>query len=125
SLYDDYLRGKAKLSPAAARGLAIFEDPARGNCASCHPSRSASGGLPSFTDFGFVALGVPRNRALPATPQDLGLCGPFRTDLADREEYCGRFRTPSLRNVARRRRFFHDGAYATLDDAVRFYATRA
>jgi cytochrome c peroxidase len=34
------------------------------------------------------------------------------------------FRTPSLRNVALRRRFFHNGAIRSLRDAVAFYATR-
>jgi cytochrome c peroxidase len=54
----------------------------------------------------------------------LGLCGPLRTDLKDRHEYCGLFRTPSLRNVAMRPVFFHNGALHTLSDAVRFYAER-
>jgi len=71
---------------------------------------------------------VPRNRALPANRDpaffDLGLCGPLRTDLVAHPEYCGMFRTPSLRNVALRQRFFHNGAIRTLRDAVAFYATR-
>ena len=128
SKYDAVLRGTAKLSAAEARGLALFEAPGKGNCASCHPSRASGAGFPAFTDNGFVALGVPRNRALPenADPAhfDLGLCGPLRTDLAHRAEYCGLFRTPSLRNVATRKRWFHNGAITRLADAVRFYATR-
>ncbi len=55
---------------------------------------------------------------------DLGLCGPMRTDLADKKEYCGLFRTPSLRNVAQRGVFFHNGIFHRLEDAVRFYAER-
>ncbi len=55
---------------------------------------------------------------------DLGLCGPWRTDLKDRHEYCGLFRTPSLRNVARRPVFLHNGVFHALSDAVRFYAER-
>lgn len=73
-------------------------------------------------------MGVPRNRALAANADpnffDLGLCGPDRTDLKDRTDYCGRFRTPSLRNVALRKTFFHNGAIHSLEDAVRFYAQR-
>jgi len=60
--------------------------------------------------FGFAAIGVPRNSSIPANadPQyyDLGLCGPLRMDLKERHEYCGLFRTPSLRNVAMRPVFF-------------------
>lgn len=128
SRYDAYLRGKGELSPAERRGLAVFDDPKKGNCASCHPSGIRKGAFPQFTDFGFIALGVPRNRALPANadPQfyDLGLCGPERTDLANHPEYCGLFRVPSLRNVAVRRSFFHNGVVHRLEDAVAFYVER-
>jgi cytochrome c peroxidase len=128
SKYDAYLRGKASLSKEELRGLAAFDDPARGNCARCHPSAVAGGAFPQFTDFGYAALGVPRNAAIPANSDpryfDLGLCGPLRTDLTDKPEYCGQFRTPSLRNVAVRRVFFHNGVFHRLEDAVRFYAER-
>jgi cytochrome c peroxidase len=129
SKYDAYLAGRATLTPAEARGLAVFSDPERGNCASCHISeRGLDGSPPQFTDFGLIALGVPRNRALPANADtaffDLGLCGPYRKDFADRPEYCGLFRTPSLRNVALKRSFFHNGVMHSLRDAVAFYATR-
>jgi len=129
SRYDEVLRGRAELSAAEARGLALFNDPAKGNCASCHLSApKPDGALPLFTDFGLIAIGVPRNRTLPmnADPRhaDLGLCGPLRTDFTDRDDYCGLFRTPSLRNVAVRRTFFHNGAFATLREAVLFYARR-
>ena len=129
SKYDAYLAGKATLSPTEARGLAAFNDPGKGNCASCHISGIANDGEPpQFTDYGLIALGVPRNRALPgnADPKffDLGLCGPFRTDLKGRSDYCGLFRTPSLRNVALRSTFFHNGLFHDLRQVVEFYATR-
>ena len=128
SKYDAYIRGQLKLSPAEARGLAVFNDADRGNCASCHISSIKRGAFPQFTDFGQIALGVPRNRAIPANADanfhDLGVCGPLRTDLKDHPEYCGLFRTPSLRNVAQRGVYFHNGVYTTLEDAVRFYALR-
>lgn len=128
SRYDGYLRGRETLSPSELKGLALFNDATRGNCASCHPSTIRESGFPAFTDFGFAALGVPRNAAIPANADpryhDLGLCGPFRTDLRDRRDYCGMFRAPSLRNAALRRSFFHNGVVHTLTDAVRFYADR-
>lgn len=128
SRYDAYLRGQAELAPNERRGLALFDDPKKGNCASCHPSRLRRDGFPSFTDFGYVALGVPRNRSIPANADatffDMGLCGPVRTDLAQHTEYCGAFRAPSLRNVALRRAFFHNGAFHRLDEVLRFYAER-
>jgi cytochrome c peroxidase len=47
-----------------------------------------------------------------------------RGDLRERAEYCGRFRTPTLRNVALRRSFFHNGVFHSLEDVLRFYARR-
>jgi cytochrome c peroxidase len=127
SKYDDVLRGTGTLSVSETRGKALFDDPKKGNCASCHPD-TVSSGFPAFTDYGFVALGVPRNREIKANADpayfDLGLCGPYRTDFAGRADYCGKFRTPSLRNVALRRRFMHNGVFTSLTQVVRFYATR-
>ncbi|MFI5234062.1 MAG: cytochrome-c peroxidase, partial [Gemmatimonadales bacterium] len=71
---------------------------------------------------------VPRNRAIPANARpgyfDLGLCGPLRTDLSAHSEYCGMFKTPTLRNVALRDVFFHNGVFTSLDEVVRFYQQR-
>jgi cytochrome c peroxidase len=129
SKYDAFLRGQVALSEQEARGLAAFNDPAKGNCARCHKSQlTPARNLPKFTDFGFVAIGVPRNPAIPANADpnyyDLGACGPLRRDLADRPEYCGMFKAPTLRNVAVRRSFYHNGIFHTLEEAVAFYATR-
>lgn len=128
SKYDAYLRHETDLSAQEQRGLAAFNDPERGNCARCHPSSMQRGAFPQFTDYGFAAIGAPRNPSIPANanPQyfDLGLCGPWRTDLRDHAEYCGMFKTPSLRNVARRPVFLHNGVFRSLSDVVRFYGER-
>lgn len=129
SRYDAFLAGKAQLTARELRGRALFEDGAKGNCASCHLSEPANDGEPpQFTDFGLIAIAVPRNAAIPANADpayiDLGLCGPLRTDFKGRTEYCGLFKTPSLRNVALRKSFFHNGTFHTLRDAVAFYASR-
>jgi cytochrome c peroxidase len=128
SKYDAYLRREAALSAEEARGLAAFNDAAKGNCARCHPSAIREGAFPQFTDFGYAALGVPRNGTIPANADlgyyDLGLCGPLRTDLKDVKAYCGMFRTPSLRNAALKRSYFHNGVFHRLEDVVRFYAER-
>jgi cytochrome c peroxidase len=129
SKYDAYLRAEVKLSRRELKGLQLFNDPEKGNCASCHPSEiSPKGAFPNFTDYGFIALGVPRNATLSVNTNpsyyDLGLCGPFRGDLQNRPEYCGRFRVPSLRNVATRKSFFHNGVFHTLKQVLRFYASR-
>jgi cytochrome c peroxidase len=128
SKYDAWLRGQVQLAADEQRGMAVFNDPQKGNCARCHNSGVRNGAFPAFSDFGLVALGLPRNPAIAANRDaryfDLGLCGPLREDLTSRSEYCGLFRTPSLRNVAERPLFFHNGAAGSLRDAVRFYVER-
>lgn len=129
SKYDAYLAGKVALSDQEARGLALFEDPEKGNCAACHPSRpGADGSPPLFTDFTYDNVGLPRNPRIPANADpaffDLGLCGPQRKDLAARRDLCGAFKVPTLRNVARTAPYFHNGAFETLREAVDFYVRR-
>ena len=141
SRYDRFLAGRGTLSPAELRGLALFRDPAKGNCDSCHPSRRSTGGrAPLFTDAGFIAVAAPRRADLPplgataviapvasharGAEADLGLCRSGRPGLTGDPGFCGRFRTPTLRNVALRTSFFHNGSVRSLRDAVAFYATR-
>ncbi|MDX8450768.1 cytochrome-c peroxidase [Mesorhizobium captivum] len=129
SRYDAFLAGKATLTAQELHGRALFEDENKGNCASCHLSEPANDGEPpQFTDFGLIAIAVPRNPAIPANADpnyfDLGLCGPLRADFKGRAEYCGLFKTPTLRNVALRKSFFHNGYFHTLREAVAFYASR-
>ena len=138
SRYDRYLAGRASLSPAELRGLALYRDADKGNCDTCHPSRRASSGrAPLFTDAGFIAVAAPRRADLPplrapavlaaqahGAEADLGLCRSGRPGLTADPSFCGRFRTPTLRNVALRSSFFHNGSVFSLRDAVAFYATR-
>jgi cytochrome c peroxidase len=129
SKYDQFLAGKVMLADAELRGLALFNNPAKGNCLACHTSaRGADGSAPLFTDFSYDNLGVPRNTRIAATRDpayfDLGLCGPDRTDLTARQDLCGAFKVPTLRNVATRKAFFHNGAFTNLTDVVRFYVRR-
>ncbi len=128
SKYDAYLRHQVQLTAQEARGLALFNEATKGNCASCHKSAIMEGALPQFTDYGLIAIGVPRNQKLAANANpdyyDLGVCGPLRTDLATHKEYCGLFRTPSLRNVALRHTFFHNGRFHDLKTAMQFYVQR-
>ncbi len=129
SKYDAFVAGKASLTAQERRGLALFNDPAKGNCARCHPAdRGGNGSAPQFSDWGYAALGLPRNPHIPANHDpawhDLGLCGPERSDLRANPGACGQFRTPTLRNVALRPSFFHNGVFHSLRQAVEFYAQR-
>ena len=129
SKYDAFLRGNAALTATEQRGLALFNSPAKGNCAACHPSaRSADGSLPLFTDFSYDNLGVPRNPALlqnvDPSSFDLGLCARPDGSLASRSDLCGAFKVPSLRNVALRGAYFHNGRFSSLREVLQFYVQR-
>lgn len=130
SKYDAYLEGRARFTPAELRGYQLFDDPKRGDCAACHLDRPTADGLPPlFTDHQYEALGVPRNPQLAANRDpryhDMGICGPVRSDLHAETQYCGMFATPTLRNVATRHVFFHNGVYHTLRQVLDFYDFRA
>jgi cytochrome c peroxidase len=129
SKYDAFLRGQTTLSDQELRGLVLYNDPLKGNCAACHPNaRGADGSMPLFTDFTYDNLGVPRNPELrvnaDATYFDLGLCARPDGSLKTRADLCGAFKVPSLRNVAVRKTFFHNGQFKTLKDALTFYVQR-
>ena len=114
SPFDKYQYGgdKQALSPAAIRGLAIFRDPKRGNCAVCH-TIEASYAL--FTDGKFHNTGAGVNGEGEFT--DMGRFGP--TKIANEK---GEFKTPTLRNVALTPPYMHDGSLKTLRGVVDFYA---
>jgi cytochrome c peroxidase len=129
SKFDLFLQRKIMLSAQELRGFALFNRKDKGNCAACHPStRQADGAPPVFTDYTYDNLGVPRNAEIPANADpayfDMGLCGPLRTDLAARTELCGQFKVPTLRNVATRHVFFHNGYFHDLRMALEFYVQR-
>ncbi|CAJ3807249.1 di-heme cytochrome c peroxidase family protein [Burkholderia pseudomallei] len=132
SRYDAYVMQRAPLTPQEKRGLALFRNPDKGNCMSCHtlsdtasrPERSL------FTDFGYDAIAVPRNRALRANRDprhfDNGLCDTAaKLRWPEPAQWCGYLRTPGLRNVAIKESFMHNGVFDTLRDAVAFYNTRS
>lgn len=132
SKYDAYLAGKAKLSGQEMRGLKLFEREDKGNCAACHPSRPAEDGTPPlFTDFTYDNLGVPKNpnnrfykmsrRHNPDGMNfvDKGLGGFVNSPAED-----GKFKVPTLRNIALTAPYMHNGYFMTLRGTVDFYNTR-
>jgi cytochrome c peroxidase len=163
SKFDYYVDGKVQLTARELNGLALFNNPGKGNCTSCHPSvhqEFTSRAL--FTDFSYDNIGIPRNWNIPAnasnpvnpftglplsympTPvnvpadaeyayYDLGLCGPFvsnpqdlgaRPDLVRLTPTCGKFKVPTLRNIALTAPYFHNGSLPDLHKAVEWYVTR-
>jgi cytochrome c peroxidase len=127
SRFDAVLRGQARFTEQEERGQSLFTIAQKGNCAACHTlkpdSRDPRDSL--FTDFGFHALGVPRNPQIAQAGQfDLGYCAAQPGGAAANVRWCGWFKTPTLRNIALTAPYMHNGRFATLREAVAFYATR-
>lgn len=114
SPFDRYQFGgdRNALSPAAARGLVIFKDKAKGNCVTCH---TIDREYALFSDGKFHNIGVSVNAEGELT--DLGRFHQTRLE-ADK----GAFKTPTLRNVAKSAPYMHDGSLKTLSEVVDFYA---
>jgi cytochrome c peroxidase len=104
SPYDCYLMGDEEaLNEAARRGMDLFNGKA--HCVACHSG-------PMFSDQSFHNLGVGMDKPNP----DLG-----RYNVTHNPKDCGRFKTPTLRNVALTCPYLHDGSEATLADVVELY----
>jgi len=96
---DRFAKGEASaISLAARTGATLF----RQNCASCHSG-------PDFTDDRFHCVAIEKSDG-----RDAGL-----GEISRRVDDNGKFRTPSLRNVAVSAPYFHDGASRTLEAAIR------
>lgn len=113
SPFDRYFFGgdlKA-ISPAAIRGLEIFNNAKKGNCSVCH--KIAEQNAP-FTDGKFHNIGVGIG-----TDGELTDLGRYEQTKDERDK--GAFKTPTLRNIAQTGPYMHDGKQATLKEVVDFY----
>ena len=106
SPFDRYAAGDVNaLTPAQRRGLATFRS-AGTRCFECHAA-------PTFSDDDFSVTGVPD---LPGQEHDSGRAQVESTSLD------GAFKAPTLRNIALSAPYMHNGAFATLEEVVDFYA---
>ena len=107
SKFDQHLAGNATLTLQELNGFNVFMDETKGDCFHCHGSDNN----PLWTDNDF------HNNGLDATFTDLGL-GAVTGDPNDN----GKFRSPSLRNLAFTAPYMHDGRFATLEEVIDFYS---
>jgi cytochrome c peroxidase len=138
SKYDYFLKGKAVLTQAEAKGLALFNDEEKGKCAQCHPSKvdPENPGPVVFTDFTYDNLGLPKN---PLNPYyyilSLNPLGVHWVDLGlgailNAPSENGRHKVSTLRNVDKRpyptsvKAYGHNGYFKSLQSIVHFYNTR-
>ncbi|MBC7554360.1 MAG: c-type cytochrome [Taibaiella sp.] len=106
SKYDQYKRGEATLTLQEMKGLDLFEDGTKGDCTHCHVMGS------TFSDFEY------RNTGLDSIYTDVGR---YRITFVGSDS--GKFKTPSLRNIALTAPYMHDGRFSTLQQCLDHYNT--
>ena len=108
SRFDQYLLGDNNAVTAQEiNGFNVFMDENRGDCFHCHGNEFN----PLWTNNAF------HNNGLDSSFEDLGLGG-FTGDPLD----YGKFKSPSLRNLAYTAPYMHDGRFATLDEVINHYS---
>jgi len=108
SPFDQWVEGKKDaMSADQIKGFALFIDPKKANCASCHAG-------PNFTDNSFHNLGLA---SFGKENPDLG-----RYAQRPVASLKGAFKTPTVREAANTAPYFHDGSARTLEELVDFYA---
>lgn len=107
SKFDKYLLGATTLTSSELNGFNVFMDETKGDCFHCHGSDKN----PLWTDNAF------HNNGLDAVPSDIGLAK-VTGDPSD----TGKFKSPSLRNLAFTAPYMHDGRFATLEQVINHYS---
>lgn len=126
SKYDRYLQGKYVMTPQEELGMALFFSEANTNCATCHQLNSQSEvEKETFSNYEFHNIGVPPNTDLYSanTPLAGGVIddGLFRNPAVSDEAHKGKFKTPTLRNVAVTAPYMHNGVFKELRTVIEFY----
>jgi cytochrome c peroxidase len=117
SPFDKYMYGgdKKALSASAIRGLEVFRNPKKGNCAVCHTIEEK---YALFTDNKFHNLGVGVKLTVNGETELTDL-GRFKVTKVEADK--GAFRTPSLRNITLTAPYMHDGSHKNLKEVIDFY----
>lgn len=126
SKYDRALRGEATLTDQEELGRTLFFSSQFANCSQCHLlERGRLRPDETFTSYEYHNIGVPANTAVravngvPAGQVDRGLAQ--NPAVADPGAEAGKFKVPSLRNVAVTGPYMHNGVFKDLRTVVLFY----
>ncbi|EIJ33627.1 cytochrome-c peroxidase [Thiothrix nivea] len=125
SRYDRYLRGEVELTDQESLGESLFFSNQFTNCNRCHQLKAFPGSEgETFSNYEFHNLGVPANQAVRESNGkgkafiDNGLLE--HPDVKDGKE-AGKFKVPTLRNVAITSPYMHNGVFSDLKTVVLFY----
>ncbi len=126
SKYDRFLRGEVQLSDEEELGRLLFFSEQFTNCNQCHQvGESLIDQRETFTDYSYHNIGVPENLrlremngvAIGTNDDGLALNPSIKGAMSER----GKFRTPTLRNIAVTGPYMHNGVFADLRTVVLFY----
>ncbi|MDY6822453.1 MAG: cytochrome c peroxidase [Thermodesulfobacteriota bacterium] len=107
----------ATLSDSEQAGFALFQE----NCSSCHTTEAAFGAPhPLFTNYQYANIGVPANPGIMSVMPDMGL-GAIVEDPSQN----GKFKIPTLRNIAFSAPYSHNGYFPTLMEMLQFINDRS
>jgi cytochrome c peroxidase len=126
SKYDRYLRGEVKLTDQEELGRVLFFSNQFTNCSQCHRIDTVGASAKeTFTNYRYHNIGVPTNEALRAVngkPADRGLAvHPNVIGTPQEASRAGKFKVPTLRNVAVTAPYMHNGVFKDLRTVVLFY----
>jgi cytochrome c peroxidase len=130
SKFDYASKGLVVYTNDEKKGLNLFKDKAK--CALCHIlDGDENTGKVLFTDFTYDNIGVPRNTTNPFynQPSNVNPDGSNFIDLGigavvNQPQHQGKFKVPTLRNIAITGPYFHNGSFATLREVIHFYNVR-
>lgn len=118
SKYDRFLAGSYEMTDLEELGQSLFFSANR-NCVLCHALQGRkTEQFEPFSDYSYHNIGVPKNPALAHTEADLGL---YRNHRVNDPKQKGKFKVPSLRNVAVSAPYMHNGVFRSLHTVIAFY----
>jgi len=117
SKFDQVQVGTTSFTAAESRGLDIFNT--KGQCQVCH-----DGNRRAFSNFSYRNIGVPSNTQLPAFINDPNFIDLGLGAVSGNTRDDGKFRVPTLRNIADTSPYMHNGVFTTLREVIEFYNTR-
>ncbi len=122
SKYDKYLKGEYELTRLEDLGRSLFFSNNNTNCSTCHMLKGEDREGETFTNYEYHNIGVPVNQKVRAKNgvkaiDDGLLANPKVTDVNQR----GKFKVPTLRNVAVTAPYMHNGVFKDLKTVIEFY----
>lgn len=122
SKYDRVLRGEEAFSFKELSGKSLFFSQQFTNCATCHQAKPNGHAQETFTNYEYHNIGVPSNPKLEAmlgkAVQDRGL---LNNPAVQNKKHLGKFKVPTLRNIAVTAPYMHNGVFKDLSTVIQFY----